>query len=284
MFKKLFMFLILLVLSFSEFVLPEILYKISGKVVYNGNGVPGCLIRLVKTQSEMYKEYKTTESGSFHFFVPNGIYKLVPDEYKNLISKEPLKFIIVKEKNVKNIIIFMEMGCFIEGYVKFEDGSPSRGSIVIFHNLRSGNSDETDINGFYKVGPIRASEETFVKIWPAGASTIQPDSHLALSEGSIVQNYNFTVPQKLSLTGKVVDKTTGESIEGINVNLLRPDSRLQSTIKSFESGEIKFYNIPEGKYWMNAIDLNGKYGIEGFYIQVYSNKVNNFLIELEKEE
>lgn len=283
--QKFFFFLVLfLIVVGNNIIYPEILYKISGKVVYNGEGVSNLLIKCLKSKGRFEKEIDSDKDGNFHFYVPNGIYALTVENSQTLVSRDPIEIITVKDKNIKNIVIFMEKGCTISGYVKFEDNTPIKDATVFVYNKRLGDAADTDENGFYKVTPIRAFDETHVKVYPTSAYMVEPITDLSLTEGMTIENLNIIIPKNLSVSGKIIDKATKVPLSNMDITLWGNNGLLITTMKANQNGEFECYNFPVGKYWLQVIDLDRTYKPKVSKIELISDHIKEVVVELEKKD
>ena len=118
--KKL--YFVLLFLFFCIYDHSEIQYKISGKVIYNGKGVSNIVIECENRNIKFSSSTKTDKDGIFFMYVPNGDYilEIIDMEDSIYISSDIYKNIAVSNKNVTNVIFFLERVCKISGKIERE--------------------------------------------------------------------------------------------------------------------------------------------------------------------
>ena len=99
------------------------------------------------------------------YIIQNGLYILrISDKGgKGFISKELFKSITVDNKNIYNVIIFLEKECKVSGQIKFEDGTPIKNAMIEVRNDRSLSFSKTDQNGIFIASGLRESDDTMVK-------------------------------------------------------------------------------------------------------------------------
>lgn len=93
---------------------------------------------------------------------------------------------------------------------------------------------------------------------------------LNLNEGDNLEGLNFQLSKSASVSGKVIDKKTGEGIWGIYVYTINPNNSFDFTAPYFiysltdEDGNYKLSGLFPGTYQLYAIDYGNFYGEEVF--------------------
>jgi hypothetical protein len=127
--------------------------------------------------------------------------------------KKKKKKITVSNKNISDVMFFLEKECKIFGFVKFEDGTLLKRAHVTVMNEYGDFSEELNSKGEYVVSGIIASEDTKISLKSYGI--YQEIEGLVLYEGDSLENINIIVEKKVSLIGKVVDSETMLPLEEI---------------------------------------------------------------------
>lgn len=278
-YTKIIVLIVFFIILISNQLFPDILYKISGKTVYNGTGIKDIGIECSGVNHRSYNKIKTNQNGDFYVYVQNGKYclNISKDKGKGYVSSELAKFITVDRKNVTNVIFFLEKECKISGTVKFEDNTPIKDASIQVVNKRSFSMADSDSYGNYIVHGLRASDNTIVKAIIPGVE-LKIIENLVLSEGSVLKNINFVIPKNLSVSGKVIDKDSQEIIKDPLLIITDGKNRIPVGIK--ENGEFYIYNL-EKKQYVIIID-HPDYGINTKSIN-FKGETKNIKIEIEKE-
>lgn len=289
--KKRLIFILTLLYLISS-VSAEVSFKISGKVLYEGNGIQNFRVRCEKVNhqnnqvdfirlKDFFKETHTNINGEYYFYVPNGKYALTVRNQQGLISKDDYKMISVDNKNIINIVFFLKIGCEVSGYVKFEDGTLIEGAGVAIFNSKSAGIEDTDKNGYYKVNSLRPDKNTTIKVEVMNSPHIESRTGIVLTEGMSIEHENFIIPKNLSLRGKVVDKQTNKPLKGIGIFIIGIGTR-GCFVESDENGKFHAYNIKKGNYLIQTFEMN--YNLFKTEIEFKTDEVKKILIELEKKQ
>ena len=158
--KKLFYVFISLFLSQALF--SEILFKVSGRVFFNGvpkKDISISLIDAVNRKTTFPENKKTDDKGDFSFFCKNGFYLVQVDSGGGYVGSVNGMKIHVNNKNILNIVLILEKACSISGYIKYQDNSTIRGARVKLFNNRGIYFCETNENGMYLINNIKFSKK-----------------------------------------------------------------------------------------------------------------------------
>lgn len=260
----------------------EINYRVSGRVIYNGVGVNEIRI------SVGYQSIYTNSDGSFYVYLSKGRYVLSIHNQKGYIRTR--KNIVIKNKNITNILFFLKKGGSVSGSVKYQDGTPTIGKMLIFNKKGFGASTSTKIdeNGEYIIkGILEGDEITLVA--DVFATPLKEINNISVREGEEVKNVNFVFPdKKITLSGKIQNIITKQSLkleDGFSVIVMSRDMKSNPILISGlynNKGKFIFYNLPKGKYniSVSAHDYKKK------RFDIYINDINEnkfLLIELEKK-
>lgn len=239
----------ILILLISVNLYSNILYKISGKVIYNGVFLENITVECISNNNGMMKKAITDPNGEFIFYVNDGIYTLqIPITNKTeYVSHEIAKFITVDKKNVKNVIFILEKECKVSGNIKFADDTPIGNAIITVGNKRSRSMTRSNNNGYYCVSGLRASDNTIINVIIPGVGFRAIDN-LMLTEGSTLQNIDFIIPKKLSIKVKIFDSDSNSLITDAIVMI--SDKEYNILAENKENGEYHFYNLEKNNYWI----------------------------------
>lgn len=271
---------VLLFLIFCVYGYSEILYKISGRVIYNGNGVSNIEIKCNNKKYKFRSSAKTDKDGFFCIYIPNGNYilKVNSNEDSVYISSDIYKNITVNNKNVTNVIFYLEKACKISGKIQFNDNTPIKGAIVHAKNNRSFSRSRSDSDGNYFISGLREADNTFVMAIIPGTK-VEIADNLVLNEGTILENIDFIIQKKLSITGIVINKETKEIIKDVMVMVFDGKNNFPAYIN--ENGEFYIYNLLEKKTYSLIVDA------PGFVMQLkkvlFAGEQKYFRFEVEKD-
>jgi hypothetical protein len=293
-------FVFILFIFFNLLIFGDTFYKISGKVVHNGAGVEDINLRIYKVDTENdlredYALFDNTQSdinGDFHFFVKNGIYKVIYGRraQKGYVADSNFKTIEVKNKNISNVIFFLTKECKISGVVKFEDNTPVTAGSVHYSNDKGSWSGDINNNGEYIISGIKKGENGDLYFTPDGMSQKDIYDIVLNEEGAELKNINLILPKKKSISGKVVDKTDGKIIKDFVIILQNLNTEEQIRFdKNSDNGDFVFYNLKKGKYalFCEAVAIESKEGDIFFkpkeiIINLQDGQTKEIVVELEK--
>lgn len=261
-------------------------YRVSGKVVYKGDGIENIKLdvyNVTNWEIEPDKDVITDKNGDFYFYISSGIYEIVIQSQKGFVSVKRKIIITVKNKNVKNVIFIMEKSCTISGFVGFEDGTPLKRTGIDISNKRGvWNSHVNSKTGKYSISGILGLDNTEISILPDGVLPPEPKKTISLTEGE-QKEVNFIMPKRLSIKGKIIDKSTKEIIivdSGISIG----GPHYIFMTRQDESGYFYFYNLKPGKHIIGFIEVIGddlKENVIEFYLK--ENETKEITLEMEKK-
>ena len=261
----------------------KIEYKVSGKVVHNGNGVKD--IEIHGSGTGVFRRTLTNRLGEFHLYLPCGIHSVSIPRQKGFLPID--KDITVSDKNIDNVIFVLEKGCTVTGIVTCEDGSPLYGWVTA-RNERGARAPETGEigeNGQYTASGIPAAGDTRITAQIIGMPSKSVEGYV-LEEGQIL-NIDFIFPDKKRVVyGKVIDKMTKEPVkleDGLSVIINNfkygPVFEACNALLN-ENGEFFIYNLKPGKYTVAASSFIYK---DSYHeITIVENKEKYLVIEMEK--
>lgn len=193
-----------------------------------------------------------------------------------------------KELPVKTDCLRSSVGS-ISGYVFSLNGEPLQGielylmPTIYYYpeaNLRAGHLNNyygiTDSQGFYNLSFDQPGEYVllaydnngiYLPQYYNGKSTYEEADLLNLKEGDNLTGINFNLNKAATISGKVIDSSTGEGVWGICIYTINPNSGFD-------------YGAP---YFISSItDDNGNYIITGLYpgtYELYAYDFGNFYSE-----
>lgn len=267
----------------------SVYYKISGKVVYDGKGIDGIIIYCFNGNNRS-KEVKTDSEGNFFFYVKNGKCSLSLRSQKGFVVQDEERDFIIENKNISNIIFFLEKECKISGVVKFDDNTPIKGHISVF-NDRGSWTGKIKNDGKYVISGIKASDDTTLFFEPDGVKHTRIDNLVLENEGSELKDINLIIPKRLSIYGKVIDKISKEPIESfmIVIKPVEEEDQFYTDENGDNPGEFLFYNLKSGSYYLGCVpSVVEKQGEDIFYkpqemkIYLKENEIKEIIFELDR--
>jgi 5-hydroxyisourate hydrolase-like protein (transthyretin family) len=277
--------IVILFFIFNIFSHGVIEYKVSGKVVHNGKGIPNVSVYITKIEekhSSSTKHIYTNKDGNFKIYLKNGIYDIDIKRKPGYVIKtaSESKTINVKGKNISNIIFFMYKECIVSGIVKLANGTSVKGEVCVIGSSYGG---EIKSDGTYIVYGVEPGE--CLLDFNLFHFREQEQRIINLEEGEHRKGVNLIIPEaKLSLQGKIIVKDSGLPAPGRIINIFFKNEKgdyEKKTMFSDEKGNFKLNNIPPGTLWI----IYFKKHQEDVYYQkeiVYDGK-NPAYIELEYE-
>lgn len=249
--KKILLIIFLLLIPLIVF--SDIKYKVSGRVAYNGVGVSDIEINVKSNDFKIDLETKTDKQGSFSLHLANGEYyfKIINFEDSPLISSEIIRMITVNKKNIVNLEFYLERECKISGKILFNDNTPITGVMIHASNNRSLSMARSDNNGDYLVSGLRASKNSSIMAVIPG-SRVEYANNLVLKEGNVLENIDFRVARKISITGIVKNKETGKLIKKLIVIISEGGHNFPAYID--DKGKFSIYNLINDKTYLIVID------------------------------
>lgn len=260
-------------------VFGEVKYRVSGKVVCDGNGIANLEIEAHNVTDWNLGPGKiviTDNNGDFYFYVPNGTYELFIIDQKGYVSREKRIFITVKNKNIRNVIFFMEKGCIVSGVARFVDGTPIIGSVDVSNRRGSWTSYIDRTTGKYTITGIYGLDDSKIYFF---VEEVKPVSMpITLQEGE-QKEVNLILPKNISIKGKIIDTHSKEILFDCLIAITDKKSQF-STVQN-ELGFFYFYNLSPGKYYVFSMAKGYKYSEKELYLE--ENETKDIIIELEKE-
>jgi len=257
----------------------EIQFSISGKVIYFSKPISGIKVRCNKAEGGVSVDAISNESGYFSFYVPNGIYQLdIVSDGEYIDSAQTPKIITVQNKNVRNANFLLEKGCKISGYVKTVDNISLNNASIFVENERCVVVAETDGTGYYLVKGLKSSNNNKITVQPFEMEP-QIKSSISCNEGEWIKNINFTFENRISILGKIIDKTNKTPVNKVLVILSDGSNKKYQSVSDI-NGEFKFKNLQPDKY--NIICINPFFKSFETKILINSNELKKIEIELEK--
>lgn len=287
--KKVFILFIvwLFQLGFLNLLQGEILFKISGQVLFNGNGVKGIILNVRNSFVDKEVEVETDSNGYYSAYIPNGRYIIKIIKSDGFVCKTR-KEIQVDNRNVVNILFYLEKECRISGYVKFQDGNPISGSVLVKNDKSSGIS-EIDKTGKYLVKKLLPSKSTEITFLLDGIANKKIEN-IELNEGIYLENISLILQRINSVCGKACEKATLTPLEEVEIAMIvnhdltnTEDEYIMNHIltRTNEKGEYCFYNIPPGNhfiYW----DIENGYKPDRIFFTILNNESKNVNVLIEK--
>jgi hypothetical protein len=266
---------------FAGFVYGGIKYCLSGKVVYQGIGMEN--VRVIGYEVNGHGDFKITKSdydGTFYLYLPNGVYNFSVEK-KGYLSKDLFKIIRIQDKNVLNVIFFLEKECKISGMVQFNDGTPiERACISVTNDRKDPPFEETDENGKYTVEGIGASENTQVKLIAPGIKP-QIKSNIIISEGTHIEGVDFIIEKKVSISGKIIDENTQEPLTNKILVSINDGTEYFEALQNLE-GEFTFFNLSPAKYFL--IFFGEDYEQKVIEIMLSDSGLKNLIVKMKKKQ
>jgi hypothetical protein len=264
------------VIIFNIPLLSNIEYKVSGKVVFNGNGIQNIVIKCIDIGGQVDLTYKSDDNGNYCFYLNPGIYKLYIKNVTGYISRENYKVITVINKNIENVIFLLEKECKVSGTITLDNLNPISNAVIIVENIRGSNSGRSDSNGQYIVNGVRSSTENLIKYYITGAKTEERRID-NIEEGTEVK-LNVVVPSKESFELEIRDKDSREPIKDASIIIVSDcEGIIQSNTN--ENGKCKFYNISNGNIGYLVVDPFFRFVESTFF---FDGKMKKICIELTK--
>lgn len=271
---------VFLIASCCLSVFAQVDYRVSGRVVYDGIGVPNIAIytRSV-TDRKWYssREIVTDKSGDFFFSAPNGTYKLRVRSQKGYVSLEKKVIVTVADRNISNVVFFMEKSCTIFGVARFEDGAPIVGRVMVSNDRGSWRDRIDKSTGKYAVTGILGLEDT--EIFFMVEEVLPVRKTINLQAGCNAEE-NLIVPKHISIKGKVVEKATGDIAQDCGIVIVGSHCQFTSVLN--DDGVFYFYNLEPGTYRVACV-ANDAYVPTYEEVHLNESERKDIIFELEKK-